>query len=401
MDALSGVLLDVLPYGVIVVDVDGFVLSANDRAAEIFSVDEVDDAVLREIVPWMLAMSTESTSGSVTDRNGVVRRVSVRARDLAEGRRVFVLEDHRIGTEHDGEGPVLAEWYRAILARSQDLLCVFDRYGRMQWASQAAFGYKLGSVTGAQFTDFVHPDDLSHLIDQFVELFDAPGNSVSIQLRIAQGDGSGWIHVDLIATNYLDDPAVGCVVASVRDVTSRAEATARLEWHAFHDSLTGLLNRTLLLDRIQQASARAERRGQQIAILFFDLDMFKAVNDVHGHHVGDEVLREVARRIETTARAGDTVARLGGDEFVVVTEDIENDEQLTVACERFVAALAPPIETAVGPVHMTASIGVSLSDGRSPEVLLRSADTALYDAKAHGGGTFQLARSPDHDAASS
>lgn len=394
MDALSAALVGFVPHGVVVVDVDGYLLEVNDRAREIFGADEVDRAFLTERVPWMLAMTSASTSGSLTDAAGVVRRLTVSRRELPDGRCLYAIEDHRSGSEHDGEGPRLAEWYRAILARSKDLLCVFDRHGRMQWASQAAFGYALGSVTGSSFLDFIHPDDLSHLVDQFTELFAAPGNSVSVQLRIALGDGTGWIHVDLIATNFLDDPDVGCVVASVRDVTDRAEATARLEWHAFHDSLTGLLNRTLLLDRIQQATRRAERRNSRVAVLFFDLDMFKAVNDVHGHLVGDEVLREVARRIESTARAEDTVARIGGDEFVVVTEDIDTDEDLAVACERFVAALAPPIDTAAGPIDMSASIGVSMSDGRSPEVLLRAADTALYDAKATGGGSFRLATSP-------
>jgi diguanylate cyclase (GGDEF)-like protein len=164
-------------------------------------------------------------------------------------------------------------------------------------------------------------------------------------------------------------------------------------YRALHDPLTGLANRGLLMDQLTQALARAQRRPGSVAVLFLDLDRFKVVNDSLGHAAGDDLLVEVARRLERVMRSADTVARLGGDEFVVLVEDVAGvDDALTLA-RRLRAAVAVPIAVAAGQrVVVTASVGIALSgpSPATPSSLLWDADAAMYRAKDAGRDQIQL-----------
>lgn len=181
-------------------------------------------------------------------------------------------------------------------------------------------------------------------------------------------------------------------ITQVQDITERKRAEDLLEHQALHDPMTGLPNRTLLLDRLEHAMARCSRTGQMAAVLFMDLDRLKLVNDSMGHEAGDMLLKGVARRIETTLRPQDTAARHGGDEFVIVCEDLENAEQAVAIAERVGSVLAEPFALPAGEVYVTASIGiaVSRSEGDTPESLLRDADAAMYRAKEKGKARYEL-----------
>jgi diguanylate cyclase (GGDEF)-like protein/PAS domain S-box-containing protein len=172
----------------------------------------------------------------------------------------------------------------------------------------------------------------------------------------------------------------------------RAEARSRLGYLALHDPLTDLPNRTLVLDRLDQALMRLDRRMSTAAVLVLDLDRFTVINDSLGHDVGDQLLDAVARRIVDNVRPGDTVGRLGGDEFVVVCEDIGDDREAETIAERIASAVSEPLQLARGDVVVTASIGIAVSHNASdrPEGLLRDADAALYRAKAKGGARHEL-----------
>ncbi len=206
------------------------------------------------------------------------------------------------------------------------------------------------------------------------------------------------------------------VALLLEDVTERKNLEDQLAYQAFHDPLTGLPNRTLLLDRLAQALMRAERRaerpavgvpdGEQVALLFMDLDNFKYINDSLGHDAGDRLLVEVARRLRGRLRPADTVARLGGDEFVVLLEEVEDAEEALRAAERISSALQAPFALAGQEVFAPASIGIAVSDparvssasGAPSTVggvtsvaggagnLLRKADLAMYEAKRRGKG---------------
>lgn len=171
---------------------------------------------------------------------------------------------------------------------------------------------------------------------------------------------------------------------------SRHRGEERARYEAVHDPLTGLANRTLLRDRLENALARSARGDLATGVLFIDLDNFKRINDSHGHAAGDGVLMEVGRRLAIAMRPGDTVARLGGDEFVVVCEDVDEASALAVG-RRLLEAIRPPLTAGGYRYTLSASIGIAL--GKSdPAALLADADAACYGAKAAGRGRVELLR---------
>lgn len=175
-------------------------------------------------------------------------------------------------------------------------------------------------------------------------------------------------------------------VTAVRDISNRKALERRLRHQALHDTLTGLPNRALLTDRVEQALARARRRGSKVAVLFMDLDNFKYINDSLGHQMGDLLLVEVSARLRECLRPGDTAARLGGDEFVLLLEEVEGPGEAASVAERVIDGLRKPFALDGRGVFITPSIGIALGDpGRdSSETLLRDADIAMYRAKGEG-----------------
>ncbi len=216
----------------------------------------------------------------------------------------------------------------------------------------------------------------------------ASGPVPEASVRLAIGDGEQL----LIATERdLDGEElnfVRAVASTLATALARLRNEERTRYEAVHDPLTGLANRTLLRDRLEHALARSLRERGATAVLFVDLDNFKQINDAHGHAAGDTVLVEIARRLQTAIRPGDTIARLGGDEFVAVCEGIDAESALAVG-RRLQEAIQLPF-TAGGTEHrLSASIGIALGD-REPEALLADADAAAYRAKAAGRGRIEL-----------
>ena len=188
-------------------------------------------------------------------------------------------------------------------------------------------------------------------------------------------------------------------VVVLRDVTERARMEERLRRSAFYDPLTGLANRALFQDRIGASVERARRGRHPFALLFLDLDRFKVVNDSLGHHVGDELLVAIARRLESCVRPGDTVARLGGDEFAVLLEEVRGQDEAVQVAERIRGVVGLPVDLAGHDVVPSVSIGVVMGaelDARA-EALLRYADVAMYRAKAAGRGTYEVFDPAMHD----
>ena len=175
-------------------------------------------------------------------------------------------------------------------------------------------------------------------------------------------------------------------VSVINDVSERVNYQKELEYQATHDSLTGLANRNLLNDRITQAIAWAKRQELHVGLMLLDLDHFKLINDASGHGAGDEMLKQVAQRLNQCVRDTDTVARLGGDEFVIVLTDLQEYGDVDVIAEKILDSLSRPIEINGHDVFVTASIGISVypRDGDHGEILLRYADIAMYRVKEHG-----------------
>ena len=320
----------------------------------------------------------------VFDETGAVVSLVIAFADISHEQALTAAQ--RAADEEVRAGKVLLE---AFLERSADLICVHDERGVVRYASPTAaavLGHPLQAGDSMEW-DRVHPDDADGARHAFRDLLAAPGSTVRVEARYRGDDG--WRHLEIVATNRLDDPAVAGVVGNVRDITERAEAAAQLAWQAFHDQLTGLPNRALLMDRIGQALERSRRRGERVALLFVDLDRFKHVNDERGHEVGDHLLVEVADRLRRTVRGGDTVARLGGDEFAIVQPDATGAAAARLAT-RIQEALSKPVELPVGQVFIGCSIGMAYDAGHPPERLLRDADSALYRAKERGRNRVEV-----------
>ena len=280
-------------------------------------------------------------------------------------------------------------YYRALATNSSDAFVVIDREARVLDASAALHplaGFAPGTVVGADGMSIVLGEDRDLAEALFRDSLGKPGITVAGEVRIRTATGA-TLWVELRCTNLLDDPAVGGVVVNTHDITGRKQIEQELEHQAFHDSLTSLANRALLKDRIDHALTR-RTVGNDVAVVFCDLDGFKLVNDTLGHDAGDEMLRIAGRRLSAAVRMGDTVARLGGDEFGVLLEGTSRPvEEAGVIAERMRVALSDPAEVAGVPLVVTGSLGLAVASegGQTTSTeLLRDADIAMYRAKTAG-----------------
>ena len=279
--------------------------------------------------------------------------------------------------------------FEALVEHSSDVVVVYGPDRRCSYVSPSAervFGWRPDQLLGTDPRDLVPADELDRLLGSPTSAPNGPGTTTLLTHRIPHSDGSHrW--VETAVTNSLDDPAVGGIVLNVRDVTTRVEAEKRLADLALHDPLTRLANRTLLLDRLGHALARAQRSGVPLGVLFVDLDRFKEVNDTYGHAVGDDLLVAVGNRLRGSLRETETIARYGGDEFVVVSEGVADETAVQAVADRVRAALAKPFTIQGRPYSVGASVGVAVAYPEAsggPELVIQQADLAMYRAKGRG-----------------
>jgi diguanylate cyclase (GGDEF)-like protein/PAS domain S-box-containing protein len=302
----------------------------------------------------------------------------------------FTLSGHfPLGVDAEEAARRSEERFRAY---ASDLVIALDANGAFAYVSPASnhvFGYSPDELHELpSFFALVQRGDLVIVEAAYERVLSDPGASVTLEFRARHRNG-GVRHLEATMTNLLNNPSVGGVVVNLHDVTERSEFERMLRHHALHDALTGLPNRTLLLDRVRQALMQRSTRQDRVGVLFLDLDRFKVVNDSLGHGAGDRLLVEIGGRLTSALRPTDTVARLGGDEFVVLCVGRGRPTEIA---ERILRVIKEPVRLPDGDVVVTASIGVALAEGEqeNPEALLRDADAAMYLAKERGKARFEL-----------
>jgi diguanylate cyclase (GGDEF)-like protein/PAS domain S-box-containing protein len=289
--------------------------------------------------------------------------------------------EHQLSLAHDR--------LRALLERSSELVSIVQvPAGAHVWDNGAwlrLLGWNPSQLSPDELRDRLHPDDLLATRCALREVRAAEGSVRQVEMRIRHADGS-WRHFEGTYTNLESHEAIGGIILNLHDITDRAEAAEELARMALHDVLTGLPNRRLVLDRIGLALEEQRREGTTVAVLYLDLDDFKAVNDSHGHAVGDRILVTIAQRLSESVRAIDTVGRMGGDEFVVIAALDEADGTTSIA-RHIEDALREPATLDDGVVvPLRASMGMMISEPGSPrtaEELLKGADDAMYAFKRH------------------
>jgi diguanylate cyclase (GGDEF)-like protein/PAS domain S-box-containing protein len=278
--------------------------------------------------------------------------------------------------------------FRSIVDSSTDLVIVLGEGGcrHVSRSVTAMLGVPEGAVLGDGLVRFLHPDDRA-----LVRSAEISGRAEEIVFRLVNQFGE-WRHLEAHVTDLRHDRGIRGVVLNARDATERVRLQDELVRQAYHDGLTGLANRSLFRDRLEQALARSARAGGSVAVMILDLDGFKQVNDTLGHDAGDQLLRIVAERLNETVRATDTVARFGGDEFAVLLDGA--DEALAVGvARRALATLAEPSAVAGRELQVAASIGIAVHVEGGGDELVRDADVAMYAAKDAGRGRHEVFRS--------
>ncbi len=295
--------------------------------------------------------------------------------------RVRVIESLRFSEER----------YRLLAENVRDVIWTMDADGHWTYISpavQSLLGYSAAEAAALPIAAVLSSDGTAALTGALACLVnpakgEAPGPDYRGEFELTRKDGSRvWVELSVTGLRKANGETQG-VLGVIHDVSERKQSEAKIWWQANYDALTRLPNRRLFQDRLQQDLTRARRTGRQVALLYIDLDRFKEVNDVLGHAAGDELLIEVAQRIQHCIRKVDTVARLGGDEFTVIMADMAAIGREAIVAQLIIEALARRFELHGKSFGLSASVGIALCpvDGVEATDLMRHADQAMYHAK--------------------
>ncbi|MDA8016886.1 MAG: EAL domain-containing protein [Thermoanaerobaculia bacterium] len=529
-------LMETLREGVFVSNETGAIVFANSRLAALtgrsqeelkgLNADALVESKYRDRLPGrtLFGGGTEEYNIAVSNRESGRRWVELIVTPAASddgrpGWTLGVMQDVTERREVEESMRHREEYYRALLENSSDVITILDIGGRTLFQSETSrrvLGLPPEEVVGDDLPNFLHPEDRERFEEALDDVLEQPGATRAAEIRYRRADGD-YLVLESVLRNQVDNPVLGGVLVTSRDVTERrrveqalkreraffqqlfrnspagivildhedrvvdanhpfielfqfhpdemagrplsdfivpeelrSEATTlsqsvferrsveketvrqrkdgskvevsilgypidigdrrigaygiytdiserkaaerKLFHHAFHDELTGLPNRALFAERLERDLRRATRGDYLFAVLFIDLDRFKVINDSLGHAAGDELLVEMANRLEGCLRPGDTVARLGGDEFTILLEDVDEPTTATRIAERVLEALGRPFEIAGQEVVSSGSIGVAFSSPayRSADDVLRDADIAMYRAKTGGKARYEI-----------
>jgi diguanylate cyclase (GGDEF)-like protein/PAS domain S-box-containing protein len=273
-------------------------------------------------------------------------------------------------------------WLHSLLQHASDVALVVDADGVIVYASPAArlqLGHAAEDLTGTELTDLAHPDDRSLISGAWSAVTRAPAATASCEGRVRHADGS-WVWTEQMFTNLLDDPVIGGVVINVRETTDRRRIEQDLRRLALQDGLTGLTNRSLLLDRAHQALVREGRTESRTGLIVLDVVGMHALNQQRGQAAGDVVLRELAHRLRAVVRPADSLARIGGDEFAVLCADVASTEDLLTRMATLTEVVDEDVLVDGWPVEVRLQVGSALSPVRDAGTLLAAAERSVRAA---------------------
>lgn len=428
------VLIDALQEGLLIADSDGRVLEANTAAATLLGLPREQLIGGRFDAPFKDATAIDGTPFRQRDRPSVLAARTGEPASAVVGLRptssdVLWLRLSASPIPPPGDGneepgrPALIMTMLDVTAdrlRADQLLRSEERFrltfedaaigmaivsldGRFLQVNQAlvrSLGIPRTELLGLTFQEITHPEDVDADLEQLALLLDGAIHGYQMDKRYVTPSGS-VIRARL--TVSLAHDAEGRplhLISQIEDVTAMRRAQDVLEHRALYDHLTGLANRSLLLDRLNHALAMHARNDKLVAVVFADLDHFKRINDSLGHDAGDRMLRIVADRMRTSVRPGDTVARMGGDEFVVVLEQIDSEDQAAELLQRIRSSVELPLQLDGHLLLPALSAGLTVDDGGGDALrVLRDADTAMYVAKNSGRGHWVAFREEHRRAA--
>jgi diguanylate cyclase (GGDEF)-like protein/PAS domain S-box-containing protein len=325
----------------------------------------------------------------ITDENRVTAALLVELRGLADSRETDALIAATTQALAAAE-----DIFRAVAEHTSDLVCLHDATGMFTYVSPSV--RRLLDIDAATLVG-THPVDLAHsgtreaLVQAIHDAGRRGSEPTRFRHRLRHRNGAFRWFETAITPILAPDGTVRQLQSSSRDITEQRETEQSLIKQAFHDELTGLPNKALLLDRLSHALAVSERSNQPIGVLFIDLDAFKTINDTLGHQVGDTALSKVAERLTAIVRPGDTLARIGGDEFVMLCAGTDGARGATAVARRILDAFAMPFVLEGREIEIGASIGIATSMGsEDPIRIIDNADTAMYEAKHEGRGRFAI-----------
>jgi diguanylate cyclase (GGDEF)-like protein/PAS domain S-box-containing protein len=265
-----------------------------------------------------------------------------------------------------------------------DIFFVFDLNGKfLRWNKKlnTALGYSDAEISSMQPGDFFLKEDVQRVLDAIEKAVRDGYTSVEARVLTKDGRNIPYDFSGRLLKNHEGKPVGICGIG--RDITERKLMAEKLQYLAYYDALTDLPNRNLFLDRVNQAIARAQPTSRVVAVLITNIDRFKSINDTYGSEIGDRVLKEIAGRLSTSVRKGDTIARLSNDEFGIALLDVAHTDDIVMVLEKIMKGISYPLNIAGDELALTFSTGVSLypNDGNSAAELLKAAGLALGTAK--------------------
>jgi len=410
-------LLSAMGEGVILRDAAGQVQSYNNAAAELLGLtpDEMDrwqtdDGRLRYFdengdlcphhhLPFVRALTSgkhKTGTLGIERPDGSRRWLWINAKPFFDDKSgelrgvVSTLADTTLSREHEEQRRLALTVFR----NSVEAIVVTDAHERILSVNQAfteVTGYAAEEIIGQtprMLGSGVHSREFYQAMWRDLNILGAWKGEIEDRRK----DGSLYPASLSISTVRDSNGRITHYVAVFSDITERKASEARIAYLAQHDALTGLPNRALLKDRLDQALAQATRLGKRIALMFLDLDRFKTINDSLGHATGDKLLQSVAARLRQSVRETDTVSRQGGDEFIIVLTGIDTPDEAGRIAAKILEQLDPPFDVDGQQLRTSFSIGIALfpEDGVSPETLMKNADTAMYHAKESGRDTYRF-----------